>query len=148
MELTISIKGRLKNSDLNNGPRSKVENFPNGEGLYLVVDESDVPLSLINVCDANKDGYYYASEIYFSPADIISITLIEERPSIEEFVKSIEKSITEHVTKVIIDEVISAVKGESEVILNTLDGFENQHSCGVSEKTLLSALEIACKKNQ
>lgn len=148
MELTISIKGRVKNSDFNQGPRNKVEHFPNGEGIYLVVDDSDVPLSLISVNEASKDGYYFANEIYFLPSDIKAITLIEERQSIEEFVKSVEKSITDEVTKVIRDEVVSAIKGESETILNTLDGFESQHSCGVSEKTLLSALEIACKKNQ
>lgn len=140
MEMVIKIKGSVKEADLCGSIRSSVCLYPNGEGIYLVVDSYDTPMYLISV--ANDDGkgcYRNTQEFYLPPTEVVETKLLNDRPSIEQFVNSVAMGIISGVTEVI--------NKETAAILNTIENVEPKSSRGVTEKTLLTALEIVTKKD-
>ena len=163
MEIRVNILGKVAYKE--NERREDVEKaelYPFGEGLYAVMDgENFVTLRLVSgKKHSDEKGDYYAYvENYWGPGEISnSATIIEHEERLKDCInkrfdrlEAIIEKANEGISSVSeeLDGFISNSQDDFCSIEKSLERIEKDGICsgkGISEKTLLSAIEIVSKQ--
>ena len=163
MEIRVNILGKvayIKEESWDN--KAKAELYPSGEGVYAVMDGDDfVCLRVVSskTHDDTKGDYYACVEENWTNAKIAnSINVIEHEEKLKDYIDKRFDSLVAIITKA--NEGISSVSDElDDFISNSQDDFCSIEKSleriekdgagsgkGISEKTLLSAIEIVSKQ--
>lgn len=153
MEIRVNVLGKvayIQGESRDN--KAKAELYPSGEGVYAVMDGDDfVCLRVVSskIHDDTKGDYYACVEENWTHAKIASsINVIEHEERLKNYIdkrfdelqSSIEKAKSSADS---IDDAVCSIKSSIEKIEK--DGVGSGK--GISEKTLLSAIEIVSKIN-
>lgn len=163
MEIRVSVLGKVAYKENESRENSgKAELYPFGEGVYAVMDgENFVCLRVVSskIHDDTKGDYYACVEEYWTHARIAnSINVIEYEERLKDYIDKCFGRLEAIVKKT--NDCISSVSEELDgFISNSQDDFcsiekslERIEKDGVgsgksiSEKTLLSAIEIVSKQ--
>lgn len=152
MEIRVNILGKVAyKQGASRDDKAKAELYPSGEGVYAVMDGDDfVCLRVVSskVHDDTKGDYYVYVEENWTHARIAnSINIIEHEEMLKDYIdkrfNELQSSIKNAMSSV--DSIHDAVG----FIKSSIDKIEKDGICsgnGISEKTLLSAIEIVSKQ--
>ena len=152
MEIRVSVLGKVAYKE--NESRSdaeKAELYPFGEGIYAVMDgENFVELRAVSGKKHNeeKGDYYECVERYWGHGRIsISATIIEHEERLKDYIgkrfDELQSSIENAKSSAdSINDAVGSIKSSIDKIEK--DGIFSGN--GISEKTLLSAIEIVSKQ--
>lgn len=153
MEIRVNVLGKvayIQGESRDN--KAKAELYPSGEGVYAVMDGDDfVCLRVVSskIHDDTKGDYYACVEENWTHAKIAnSINVIEHEERLKNYY--IDKRFDELQSSIenakssadSIDDAVCSIKSSIEKIEK--DGVSSGK--GISEKTLLSAIEIVSKQ--
>lgn len=152
MEIRVNILGKvayIQGESRDN--KAKAELYPSGEGVYAVMDgDNFVCLRVVSskIHDDTKGDYYACVEEYWTHAKIAkSINVIEHEERLKDYIDKrfdeLQSSIEN--AKSSADSINDAVCS----IKSSIDKIEKDgvgSGKGISEKTLLSAIEIVSKQ--
>ncbi len=153
MEIRVSVLGKvayIQGESRDN--KAKAELYPSGEGVYAVMDgDNFVCLRVVSskIHDDTKGDYYACVEENWTHAKIAnSINVIEHEERLKDYIDKrfdeLQSSIENTKSSAdSIDDAVCSIKGSIEKIEK--DGVGSGK--GISEKTLLSAIEIVSKIN-
>lgn len=152
MEIRVNILGKVAyKQGVSRDDKAKAELYPSGEGVYAVMDGDDfVCLRVVSskIHDDTKGDYYVCVEENWTHAKIansINVIMHEERlkdyidKRFDELQSSIENAKSSADS---IDDAVCSINSSIEKIEK--DGVGSGK--GISEKTLLSAIEIVSKQ--
>lgn len=152
MEIRVSVLGKVAyKENESKADAEKAELYPFGDGLYAVMDgENFVELRFVSdkKHSEEKGDYYECIERYWGHGRIsISATIIEHEERLKDYIdkrfdelqSSIENAMSSADS---IDDAVCSIKSSIEKIKK--DGVGSGK--GISEKTLLSAIEIVSKQ--
>lgn len=153
MEIRANILGKVAFIEgASRDDKAKAELYPSGEGVYAVMDGDDfmclrVVSSKIHD-DIKGDYYVYVEENWTHPKIANSITVIEHEERLKDYIDKrfdeLQSSIENAKSSAdSIDDAVCSIKSSIEKIEK--DGVGSGK--GISEKTLLSAIEIVSKIN-
>ena len=152
MEIRVSVLGKvayIQGESRDN--KAKAELYPSGEGVYAVMDGDDfVCLRVVSskIHDDTKGDYYACVEENWTHARIAnSINVIEYEERLKDYIDKrfdeLQSSIENTKSSAdSIDDAVCSIKSSIEKIEK--DGVGSGK--GISEKTLLSAIEIVSKQ--
>ena len=152
MEIRVNILGKVAyKQGANRDDKAKAELYPSGEGVYAVMDGDDfVCLRVVSskAHDDTKGDYYVYVEENWTHAKIAnSINIIEHEEMLKDYIdkrfNELQSSIENAMSSA--DSIHNAVGS----IKSSIDKIEKDGICsgnGISEKTLLSAIEIVSKQ--
>lgn len=153
MEIRVSVLGKVAyKQGASRDDKAKVELYPSGEGVYAVMDGDDfVCLRVVSskIHDDTKGDYYACVEENWTHAKIAnSINVIEHEERLKNYIDKrfdeLQSSIDNAKSSAdSIDDAVCSIKSSIEKIEK--DGVGSGK--GISEKTLLSAIEIVSKIN-
>ena len=152
MEIRVSVLGKVAYKENETREDSKkAELYPFGEGVYAVVDgENFVELRVVS-CKKHSDekgDYYECVDNYWGNGKISnSATIIEHEERLKDYIDKrfdeLQSSIENAKSSAdSIDDAVCSIKSSIEKIEK--DGVGSGK--GISEKTLLSAIEIVSKQ--
>ena len=153
MEIRVNVLGKvayIQGESRDN--KAKAELYPSGEGVYAVMDGDDfVCLRVVSskIHDDTKGDYYACVEENWTHAKIAnSINVIEHEERLKDYIDKrfdeLQSSIENTKSSAdSIDDAVCSIKSSIEKIEK--DGVGSGK--GISEKTLLSAIEIVSKIN-
>lgn len=152
MEIRVSVLGKVAyKQGASRDDKAKAELYPSGEGVYAVMDGDDfVCLRVVSskIHDDTKGDYYACVEENWTHAKIAnSINVIEHEERLKDYIdkrfdelqSSIENTNSSADS---INDAVCTIKSSIEKIEK--DGVGSGK--GISEKTLLSAIEIVSKQ--
>lgn len=152
MEIRVSVLGKVAyKENESKADAEKAELYPFGDGLYAVMDgENFVELRFVSdkKHSEEKGDYYECIERYWGHGRIsISATIIEHEERLKDYIdkrfdelqSSIENAMSSADS---IDDAVCSIKSSIDKIEK--DGVGSGK--GISEKTLLSAIEIVSKQ--
>lgn len=152
MEIRVNILGKVAyKQEASMDDKAKAELYPSGEGVYAVMDgDNFVCLRVVSskTHDDIKGDYYVYVEENWSHAKIAnSINIIEHEERLKDYIdkrfdelqSSIENAMSSADS---INDAVCSIKNSIEKIEE--DGVGSGK--GISEKTLLSAIEIVSKQ--
>lgn len=152
MEIRVNILGKVAYiQGENRDNKAKAELYPSGEGVYAVMDGDDfVCLRVVSskTHDDIKGDYYVYVEEYWTHAKIAnSINVIEHEERLKDYIDKrfdeLQSSIENAKSSAdSINDTVCSIKSSIEKIEK--DGVGSGK--GISEKTLLSAIEIVSKQ--
>lgn len=152
MEIRVNILGKvayIQGESMDN--KAKVELYPSGEGVYAVMDgDNFVCLRVVSskIHDDTKGDYYACVEENWTHARIAnSINVIEYEERLKDYIdkrfdelqSAIENTMSSADS---INDAVGSIKSSIDKIEKDGVGSGN----GISEKTLLSAIEIVSKQ--
>lgn len=152
MEIRVNILGKvayIQGESRDN--KAKAELYPSGEGVYAVMDGDDfVCLRVVSskIHDDTKGDYYACVEENWTHARIAnSINVIEYEERLKDYIdkrfdelqSAIENTMSSADS---INDAVGSIKSSIDKIEKDVVGSGN----GISEKTLLSAIEIVSKQ--
>lgn len=152
MEIRVNVLGKvayIQGESRDN--KAKAELYPSGEGVYAVMDGYDfVCLRVVSskIHDDTKGDYYACVEENWTHAKIAnSINVIEHEERLKNYIDKrfdeLQSSIENAKSSAdSIDDAVCSIKSSIEKIEK--DGVSSGK--GISEKTLLSAIEIVSKQ--
>lgn len=152
MEIRVNILGKvayIQGESRDN--KAKAELYPSGEGVYAVMDGDDfVCLRVVSskIHDDTKGDYYACVEENWTHARIAnSINVIEYEERLKDYIDKrfdeLQSSIENAKSSAdSINDAVGSIKSSIEKIEKDGVGSGN----GISEKTLLSAIEIVSKQ--
>lgn len=152
MEIRVNILGKvayIQGESRDN--KAKAELYPSGEGVYAVMDRDDfVCLRVVSskIHDDTKGDYYACVEENWTHARIVnSINVIEYEERLKDYIDKrfdeLQSSIENAKSSAdSINDAVCSIKSSIEKIEKDGIGSGN----GISEKTLLSAIEIVSKQ--
>ena len=152
MEIRVNVLGKvayIQGESRDN--KAKAELYPSGEGVYAVMDGDDfVCLRVVSskIHDDTKGDYYACVEENWTHAKIAnSINVIEHEERLKDYIDKrfdeLQSSIENAKSSAdSIDDAVCSIKSSIEKIEK--DGVGSGK--GISEKTLLSAIEIVSKQ--
>ncbi|RGV00699.1 hypothetical protein [Segatella copri] len=152
MEIRVNVLGKvayIQGESRDN--KAKAELYPSGEGVYAVMDGDDfVCLRVVSskIHDDTKGDYYACVEENWTHAKIAnSINVIEHEERLKNYIDKrfdeLQSSIENAKSSAdSIDDAVCSIKSSIEKIEK--DGVGSGK--GISEKTLLSAIEIVSKQ--
>lgn len=152
MEIRVNVLGKvayIQGESRDN--KAKAELYPSGEGVYAVMDEDDfVCLRVVSskIHDDTKGDYYACVEENWTHAKIAnSINVIEHEERLKNYIDKrfdeLQSSIENAKSSAdSIDDAVCSIKSSIEKIEK--DGVGSGK--GISENTLLSAIEIVSKQ--
>lgn len=152
MEIRVSVLGKvayIQGESRDN--KAKAELYPSGEGVYAVMDGDDfVCLRVVSskIHDDTKGDYYACVEENWTHAKIAnSINVIEHEERLKDYIDKrfdeLQSSIENAKSSAdSIDDAVCSIKSSIEKIEK--DGVGSGK--GISEKTLLSAIDIVSKQ--
>lgn len=152
MEIRVNVLGKvayIQGESRDN--KAKAELYPSGEGVYAVMDGDDfVCLRVVSskIHDDTKGDYYACVEENWTHAKITnSINVIEHEERLKNYIDKrfdeLQSSIENAKSSAdSIDDAVCSIKSSIEKIEK--DGVGSGK--GISEKTLLSAIEIVSKQ--
>lgn len=152
MEIRVSVLGKVAyKENESRADAEKAELYPFGDGLYAVMDgENFVELRAVSdkKHSEEKGDYYECIERYWGHGRIsISATIIEHEERLKDYIdkrfNELQSSIENAMSSA--DSIHDAVGS----IKSSIDKIEKYGVCsgnGISEKTLLSAIEIVSKQ--
>lgn len=163
MEIRVNILGKVAYKQrASMDDKEKAELYPSGEGVYAVMD-GDNFVCLRVVADkrhSEEKGDYYEliDENWASPAVVSSVDIIEHEERLKDYIDKRFDRLEAIVKKA--NDGISGVSEELDVFIsNSQDDFCSIEKSleriekdgvgsekGISEKTLLSAIEIVSKQ--
>lgn len=153
MEIRVSVLGKVAyKQGASRDDKAKAELYPSGEGVYAVMDGDDfVCLRVVSskIHDDTKGDYYACVEENWTHAKITnSINVIEHEERLKDYIDKrfdeLQSSIENTKSSAdSIDDAVCSIKSSIEKIEK--DGVGSGK--GISEKTLLSAIEIVSKIN-
>lgn len=152
MEIRVNILGKVAYKlGASMDDKAKAELYPSGEGVYAVMDGDDfVCLRVVSskIHDDIKGDYYVSVEENWTHEKIVnSINIIEHEERLKDYIdkrfdelqSSIENAMSSADS---INDAVCTIKSSIEKIEK--DGVGSGK--GISEKTLLSAIEIVSKQ--
>ena len=152
MEIRVNILGKVAyKQGESRDDKAKAELYPSGEGVYAVMDGDDfVCLRVVHskAHDDTKGDYYVYVEENWTHARIAnSINIVEHEERLKDYIdkrfgelqSSIENAISSAGS---IHDAVDSIKSSIDKIEKDGVGSRN----GISEKTLLSAIEIVSKQ--
>lgn len=152
MEIRVSVLGKVAyKQGASRDDKAKAELYPSGEGVYAVMDGDDfVCLRVVSskIHDDTKGDYYACVEGNWTHAKIAnSINVIEHEERLKNYIDKrfdeLQSSIENAKSSAdSIDDAVCSIKSSIEKIEK--DGVGSGK--GISEKTLLSAIEIVSKQ--
>ena len=152
MEIRANILGKVVFIEgASRDDKAKAELYPSGEGVYAVMDGDDfVCLRVVSskIHDDIKGDYYvYVEENWTHPKIANSINAIEHEERLKDYIDKrfdeLQSSIENAKSSAdSIDDAVCSIKSSIEKIEK--DGVGSGK--GISEKTLLSAIEIVSKQ--
>lgn len=152
MEIRANILGKVAFIEgASRDDKAKAELYPSGEGVYAVMDGDDfVCLRVVSskIHDDIKGDYYvYVEENWTHPKIANSINVIEHEERLKDYIDKrfdeLQSSIENAKSSAdSIDDAVCSIKSSIEKIEK--DGVGSGK--GISEKTLLSAIEIVSKQ--
>lgn len=152
MEIRVSVLGKVAyKQGASRDDKAKAELYPSGEGVYAVMDGDDfVCLRVVSskIHDDTKGDYYACVEENWTHAKIAnSINVIEHEERLKDYIDKrfdeLQSSIENTKSSAdSIDDAVCSIKSSIEKIEK--DGVGSGK--GISEKTLLSAIEIVSKQ--
>lgn len=152
MEIRANILGKVAFIEgASRDDKAKAELYPSGEGVYAVMDGDDfVCLRVVSskIHDDIKGDYYvYVEENWTHPKIANSINVIEHEERLKDYIDKrfdeLQSSIENAKSSAdSIDDAVCSIKSSIEKIEK--DGAGSGK--GISEKTLLSAIEIVSKQ--
>ena len=163
MEIRVNVLGKVAyKQGASRDDKAKAELYPSGEGVYAVMDGDDfVCLRVVSskTHDDTKGDYYVSIEENWTHVRIVnSINVIEHEERLKDYIdkrfNELQTSINvvsdkasgiEEIVSPFIDQTLddlSVIKTRTNKIIE--DGVGN--SGGISEKTLLTAIEIVSKQ--
>lgn len=152
MEIRANILGKVAFIEgASRDDKAKAELYPSGEGVYAVMDGDDfVCLRVVSskIHDDIKGDYYvYVEENWTHPKIANSIKVIEHEERLKDYIDKrfdeLQSSIENAKSSAdSIDDAVCSIKSSIEKIEK--DGVGSGK--GISEKTLLSAIEIVSKQ--
>lgn len=152
MEIRVNILGKVAFIEgASRDDKAKAELYPSGEGVYAVMDGDDfVCLRVVSskIHDDIKGDYYvYVEENWTNPKIANSINVIEHEERLKDYIDKrfdeLQSSIENAKSSAdSIDDAVCSIKSSIEKIEK--DGVGSGK--GISEKTLLSAIEIVSKQ--
>ncbi len=152
MEIRVSVLGKvayIQGESRDN--KAKAELYPSGEGVYAVMDGDDfVCLRVVSskIHDDTKGDYYACVEENWTHAKIAnSINVIEHEERLKDYIDKrfdeLQSSIENAKSSAdSINDAVGSIKSSIDKIEKDGVGSGN----GISEKTLLSAIEIVSKQ--
>lgn len=153
MEIRVNILGKVAyKQGASRDDKAKAELYPSGEGVYAVMDGDDfVCLRVVSskIHDDIKGDYYvYVEENWTHQKIANSINVIEHEERLKDYIDKrfdeLQSSIENAKSSAdSIDDAVCSIKSSIEKIEK--DGVGSGK--GISEKTLLSAIEIVSKIN-
>ena len=153
MEIRVSVLGKVAyKQGASRDDKAKAELYPSGEGVYAVMDgDNFVCLRVVSskIHDDTKGDYYACVEENWTHAKIAnSINVIEHEERLKDYIDKrfdeLQSSIENTKSSAdSIDDAVCSIKSSIEKIEK--DGVGSGK--GISEKTLLSAIEIVSKIN-
>lgn len=163
MEIRVNVLGKVAyKQGASRDDKAKAELYPSGEGVYAVMDGDDfVCLRVVSskTHDDTKGDYYASIEENWTHARIAnSINVIEHEERLKDCInkrfdhlEAIIEKVNEDISS--INEELGGFRNTSQddfcSIEKTLERIEKDGICsgnGISEKTLLSAIEIVSKQ--
>lgn len=163
MEIRVSVLGKVAyKQGASRDDKAKAELYPSGEGVYAVMDgDNFVCLRVVSskVHDDTKGDYYvYVEEIWTHEKIANSINVIEHEERLKDCInkrfdrlEAIIEKVNEDISS--INEELGGFRNTSQddfcSIEKTLERIEKDgvgSGKGISEKTLLSAIEIVSKQ--
>lgn len=152
MEIRVSVLGKVAyKQGASRDDKAKAELYPSGEGVYAVMDGDDfVCLRVVSskIHDDTKGDYYACVEENWTHAKIAnSINVIEHEERLKDYIDKrfdeLQSSIENTKSSAdSIDDAVCSIKSSIGKIEK--DGVGSGK--GISEKTLLSAIEIVSKQ--
>ena len=152
MEIRVSVLGKVAyKQGASRDDKAKAEIYPSGEGVYAVMDGDDfVCLRVVSskIHDDTKGDYYACVEENWTHAKIAnSINVIEHEERLKDYIDKrfdeLQSSIENAKSSAdSINDAVCSIKSSIEKIEK--DGVGSGK--GISEKTLLSAIEIVSKQ--
>nr|DAT52561.1 MAG TPA: Flagella accessory protein C (FlaC) [Caudoviricetes sp.] len=152
MEIRVNILGKVAyKQGASRDDKAKAELYPSGEGVYAVMDGDDfVCLRVVSSKthdDIKGDYYVYVEENWTHAKIANSINIIEHEERLKDYIdkrfdelqSSIENAMSSADS---INDAVCSIKKSIEKIEE--DGVGSGK--GISEKTLLSAIEIVSKQ--
>ena len=152
MEIRVNILGKVAyKQEASRDDKAKAELYPSGEGVYAVMDGDDfVCLRVVSskTHDDIKGDYYVCVEENWTHAKIAnSINVIEYEERLKDYIdkrfdelqSAIENTMSSADS---INDAVGSIKSSIDKIEKDGVGSGN----GISEKTLLSAIEIVSKQ--
>lgn len=163
MEIRVNILGKVAyKQGASRDDKAKAELYPSGEGVYAVMDGDDfVCLRIVSskIHDDTKGDYYACVEENLTHARIAnSINIIEHEERLKDYIgkcfgrlEAIVKKNNDCISTVSeeLDGFISNSQDDFCSIEKSLERIEKDgvgSGKGISEKTLLSAIEIVSKQ--
>lgn len=152
MEIRVNILGKVAyKQGESRDDKAKAELYPSGEGVYAVMDgDNFVCLRVVSskVHDDTKGDYYVSVEENWTHARIAnSINIIEHEERLKDYIdkrfNELQSSIENAMSSAdSIHDAVGSIKSSIDKIEK--DGIGSGK--GISEKTLLSAIEIVSKQ--
>lgn len=152
MEIRVNILGKVAyKQGASMDDKAKAELYPSGEGVYAVMDGDDfVCLRVVSskTHDDIKGDYYVSVEENWTHAKIAnSINVIEHEERLKDYIDKrfdeLQSSIENAKSSAdSINDAVGSIKSSIDKIEKDGVGSGN----GISEKTLLSAIEIVSKQ--
>lgn len=152
MEIRVNILGKVAyKQGASRNDKAKAELYPSGEGVYAVMDGDDfVCLRVVSskTHDDIKGDYYVSVEENWTHAKIAnSINVIEHEERLKDYIDKrfdeLQSSIENAKSSAdSINDAVGSIKSSIDKIEK--DGVSSGN--GISEKTLLSAIEIVSKQ--
>lgn len=152
MEIRVNILGKVAyKQGASRDDKAKAELYPSGEGVYAVMDGDDfVCLRVVSskTHDDIKGDYYVSVEENWTHAKIVnSINVIEHEERLKDYIDKrfdeLQSSIENAKSSAdSINDAVGSIKSSIDKIEKDGVGSGN----GISEKTLLSAIEIVSKQ--
>ena len=152
MEIRVNILGKVAyKQGASRDDKAKAELYPSGEGVYAVMDGDDfVCLRVVSSKthdDIKGDYYVYVEENWTHAKIANSINIIEHEERLNDYIDKrfdeLQSSIENAMSRAdSINDAVCSIKNSIEKIEE--DGVGSGK--GISEKTLLSAIEIVSKQ--
>ena len=152
MEIRVSVLGKVAyKQGASWDDKAKAELYPSGEGVYAVMDGDDfVCLRVVSskIHDDTKGDYYACVEENWTHARLAnSINVIEHEERLKDYIDKrfdeLQSSIENAKSSAdCINDAVGSIKSSIDKIEKDGVGSGN----GISEKTLLSAIEIVSKQ--
>ena len=152
MEIRVSVLGKVAyNQGASRDDKAKAELYPSGEGVYAVMDgDNFVCLRVVSskIHDDTKGDYYACVEENWTHARIAnSINVIEYEERLKDYIDKRFDELQSAIENTnssadSINDAVCTIKSSIEKIEK--DGVGSGK--GISEKTLLSAIEIVSKQ--
>lgn len=152
MEIRVNILGKVAyKQGASRDDKAKAELYPSGEGVYAVMDGDDfVCLRVVSSKthdDIKGDYYVYVEENWTHAKIANSINIIEHEERLKDYIDKrfdeLQSSIENAKSSAdSINDAVGSIKSSIEKIEK--DGVGSGK--GISEKTLLSAIEIVSKQ--